>query len=202
MWWEKLIPGAIKRDTRRRVAPIASAALVSMLAAGVVVAPAVADSGTPPPNTSSNYSFKTLNDNRDVTLNQLLGVNNSGGIAGYLDPARPGIQQRLRAAAALWPAQLFGTDFPGSAQTQVTGLDNLGVTVGCWWTRRATIPGSTPSTDTTSAPWPSHPQQGQAPGRAAARRQRPGRRGWLLQRLERKPARLHVLAPARLLPRR
>ena len=39
---------------------------------------------------SSGYQFRTLNDHRDVTFNQLLGINNEGVIAGYFGSGAQG----------------------------------------------------------------------------------------------------------------
>ncbi len=39
---------------------------------------------------SSGYQFRTLNDHRDMTFNQLLGINNEGVIAGYFGSGAKG----------------------------------------------------------------------------------------------------------------
>jgi uncharacterized protein DUF3466 len=101
----------------------AAAALALGGPAGASVRPAV----------SHGYSFRTLDNHRDVTFNQLLGINNSGLIAGYFGSGlaghpnkgyllRPGYSQH----------DYTNENFPHSAQTQVTGLNNSGDTVGFW----------------------------------------------------------------------
>ena len=62
------------------LAAVASGALALTLAA-----PALAST-----QSSSGYHFRTLNDQRDVTFNQLLGINNEGVIAGYFGSGAQG----------------------------------------------------------------------------------------------------------------
>jgi Cu/Zn superoxide dismutase len=76
-----------------------------------------------------SYSFRTAGDSADPTFNQLLGINDAGLIAGYFGSGAPGHPNQ--------GYQLSGGNFqpenvPGSVQTQVTGLNNRGVTVGFW----------------------------------------------------------------------
>ena len=101
-------------------------ALTTVLTTGLALAgPAGASTLT-----SSGYQFQTLNNNRDVTFNQLLGVNNEGVIAGYFGSGAQGHpnQGYLR----LPNGSYVNENFPGSVQTQVTGLNDRGVTVGFW----------------------------------------------------------------------
>jgi hypothetical protein len=42
------------------------------------------------PDGSGNYTFHTLNNNKDDTFNQLLGINDNGKIAGYLGSGQNG----------------------------------------------------------------------------------------------------------------
>src|SRR5580693_8156181 len=81
---------------------------------------------------SSGYHFRTLNDQRDVTFNQLLGINNEGVIAGYFGS---GAQGHANMGYRLSAGSYANENFPGSRQTQVTGLNDLGVTVGFWSTQ-------------------------------------------------------------------
>ena len=82
---------------------------------------------------AGNYQVVTLNDTRDLTFNQLLGINNEGVIAGYFGSGaahHPNKGYMLRPPFA---QRDFGNEnFPGSVQTQVTGLNDRGVTVGFW----------------------------------------------------------------------
>ena len=77
------------------------------------------------------YSFRTLDNPADPTFNQLLGFNNRGVIAGYFGSGAAGHPNKgyllLRTRAGF---VIRGENFPGSVQTQVTGLNDRGVTVG------------------------------------------------------------------------
>ena len=84
---------------------------------------------------SSGYQFRTLNDHRDVTFNQLLGINNEGVIAGYFGSGAQGHAEQGLPAVRLRSGNYANENFPGSRQTQVTGLNDLGVTVGFWSTQ-------------------------------------------------------------------
>ena len=80
--------------------------------------------------TSGGYQFRTVDNARDLTFNQLLGVNNEGVIAGYFGS---GAQGHPNQGYLRWPNGAFTSEnFPGSVQTQVTGLNDEGVTVGFW----------------------------------------------------------------------
>ena len=113
-----------------RWAHLAVAAVVSLLGAAALAGPALAT----PQQTSAHYTFTTLDNQADPTFNQLLGINQSGTIAGYFGSGAAGSsQQGLPAVPALRAGQLRQSEnFPGSTQTQVTGLNDRGVTVGFW----------------------------------------------------------------------
>jgi hypothetical protein len=72
------------------------------------------------------YSFQTLNNPNDPTFNQLLGINNSGEIAGYfgsgLTPDHPNRGYTL--APPYSTGSYTNENFPGSGQTQVIGINN------------------------------------------------------------------------------
>jgi hypothetical protein len=98
---------------------------------GVSAAPAVA--ATTPADVSANYAFHTVNNNRDTTFNQLLGINNSGKIAGYFgsgDKGHPNMGYTV--SPGYGQGKFQNENFPGAAQTQVTGIDENGDTVGFW----------------------------------------------------------------------
>ena len=82
---------------------------------------------------TAGYSFTTLDNANDVTFNQLLGINNSGEIAGYFGS---GAADHPNKGYKLFPPYGQGNyaseNFPGSVQTQVTGLNDRGDTVGFW----------------------------------------------------------------------
>jgi hypothetical protein len=129
---------ATNRDWASRFRRAMLAATGSLLAAAALAVPASAaqahhtrDHGQQP----VTYSFETLNDQADPTFNQLLGIDNAGVISGYFGSGTP---------AAAHPNQGYTLDppygqgnyvnenVPGSVQTQVTGLNNRGETVGFW----------------------------------------------------------------------
>jgi hypothetical protein len=94
-------------------------------------AAALADSGTG--GSPVSYGFQTLGNGADPTFNQLLGINNVTTIAGYYGSGAAGHPNK---GYRLLPPHGHGSyqseNFPGSVQTQVTGLNNTGVTVGFW----------------------------------------------------------------------
>src|ERR1700685_757163 len=108
-----------------------AAATVALASASLALAGAAGASPISP--AGGGYSFQTLNNHRDVTFNQLLGIDNAGLIAGYLGS---GIAMPPNKGYVLAPqyhqSDYVNENFPGSAQPQVTGLNNIGNTVGFW----------------------------------------------------------------------
>ncbi len=79
----------------------------------------------------TSYSFTTLDDRNDPTFNQLLGINEQGLIAGYFGSGGAGHpNQGYQLQPPYGQANYAAENYPGSVQTQVTGLNNQGVTVG------------------------------------------------------------------------
>jgi hypothetical protein len=77
------------------------------------------------------YDFLTIDNPADPNFNQLLGVNNQSIIAGYYGDGTGKPNQGY----VLVPVDHFASEnYPGSAQTQVTGINNakIPVTVGFW----------------------------------------------------------------------
>jgi hypothetical protein len=125
---------SIKRNALRvAVATVAS----GLLAAGAVTLAGSADAATLSTQSTlaahggTAYSFQTLDNAHDLTFNQLLGINDEGLIAGYFGSGAAGHPNKgyLLAPQA---REYLNENFPGSVQTQVTGLNNRGVTVGFW----------------------------------------------------------------------
>jgi probable HAF family extracellular repeat protein len=80
-----------------------------------------------------NISFKTINDNRDPTFNQLLGINNEGEIAGYFGNGTTNPNKGYTVNSPYGQGNYTNENFPGSTQTQVTGINNNdGHTAGFW----------------------------------------------------------------------
>jgi len=83
------------------------------------------------------YSFTTLNNQADPTFNQLLGINSQGVIAGYFGSGAAGHPNKgYLLEPPYTQASYVSENFPGSAQTQVTGLNNMGDTAGFWVTAK------------------------------------------------------------------
>ena len=124
---QNLAPSGTKR-LRRSVAALAVTIAGGAGALGLL--PVAAHAGT---TTSTAYTFKTLDDSADPTFNQVLGINNNGVIAGYFGSGAAGHPNK---GYLLNPPYAQGNyvneNFPGSVQTQVTGLNSNVDTVGFW----------------------------------------------------------------------
>jgi hypothetical protein len=120
------------RTNARRVA--AAAVASGMLTAGALaLSTSAASASTLGAHLAAGYSFQTADNAGDLTFNQLLGVNDLGVIAGYLGSGAQGHpNQGYQLLPAYQQHHYVNENFPGSVQTQVTGLNNFGVTVGFW----------------------------------------------------------------------
>jgi hypothetical protein len=88
---------------------------------------------------ATTYTFTTLNDQADPTFNQLLGINVHNVIAGYFGSGAAGHPNKgYLLNPPYGQANYVNENFPGSAQTQVTGIDDLGNTSGFWVTANGT----------------------------------------------------------------
>jgi len=118
-----------QRISPRRV--VVAAAAVGALA--LTAALTVAHSASASANTADGYQFSTHDSHGDVTFNQLLGINNQGVIAGYLGSGAKGHPNKgYQLFAPYGQGNYRSENFPGSTQTQVTGLNDNGITVGFW----------------------------------------------------------------------
>jgi hypothetical protein len=92
--------------------------------AGLAV-PAMADIG---------FEFQSVINPADTNFTQLLGINNSGLIAGYFGDgtAVPNNGFTLVLPSSFTPENFPGTPTLTEAQTQVVGINNMGETVGFW----------------------------------------------------------------------
>ncbi len=119
------------RSHRRNARRIAASTVASgLLAAGALaLTTSAASAATIDTHQATAYSFHTIDNPKDLTFNQLLGINNSGEIAGYFGS---GAQGHPNKGYVIPPFShtFVNENFPGSVQTQVTGLNNRGVTVG------------------------------------------------------------------------
>lgn len=92
--------------------------------------PAIAEGKSAP---AKGYEFTTLDDQADPTFNQLLGINDHGKIAGYFGIG--GTVHPNKGYTLVKPygqADYENENFPGSAQTQVTAINDRGDTAGFW----------------------------------------------------------------------
>ena len=118
---------SVRRNARRlAVTTVAS----GMIAAGALALTVPAASASTISHHSS-YSFRTIDNPRDLTFNQLLGLNDLGEIAGYFGSGAAGHPNQGYVIPP-FSHTFVSENFPGSVQTQVTGLNNRGVTVGFW----------------------------------------------------------------------
>jgi hypothetical protein len=82
---------------------------------------------------TKRMKFTTLDDDADPTFNQLLGINDTGVIAGYFGSGASGHPNKgYTLVAPYGQANYTNENYPGSVQTQVTGLNNSGDTCGFW----------------------------------------------------------------------
>jgi hypothetical protein len=121
---------SLRAGLRFGAAVIASGALATTAALTLSAAAGASTAASP-------YTFRTLNNAHDLTFNQLLGINNNGHIAGYFGS---GVAGHPNKGYLLRPPfgsqkQYQNINFPHSKQTQVTGLNDLGVQVGFWSTQ-------------------------------------------------------------------
>ncbi len=116
---------------------LSAAALILAGASGVLALAPAGQAGAstmvtaPRAAATTSYTFETLDNAKDLTFNQLLGINSHDVIAGYFGSGAAGHPNKgylLKPPYA--QSDYVNENFPGSAQTQVTGLNNLGDTCG------------------------------------------------------------------------
>ncbi len=112
-----------------RTLPVTFARFSSTPVIGVFTALMVAGSITP--GFAATLTFQDIINSGDPTFNQELGINNSGLIAGYFGSGEMGHPNKGYTVPSPYTS-FTNENFPGSAQTQVTGLNNIGTTVGFW----------------------------------------------------------------------
>ena len=107
----------------------AVALVASLLAAGALAGAGRRVAGSP--GRQRQLLLHEGQQQRDPTFNQLLGINDSGLIAGYFGSGEAAHPNRgYRVSAPYGQGNFHSENFPHSAQTQVTGLNNTGITVG------------------------------------------------------------------------
>src|SRR5215469_7653617 len=133
-----------QRGTWRGVARATVAITAQGTLAGALLAagPAWANAGTASHHVTAAraYTFTTLNDQDDLTFNQLLGINGHHVIVGYFgsgaDARHPNKGYVLRPPYG--QGNYTNENVPGSAQTQVVAINNIGDTAGFWVTANGT----------------------------------------------------------------
>jgi hypothetical protein len=109
----------------------AARALGTLAVAAATAGGIAASAGPVHAQGTPSYTYTTLDNSNDLTFNQLLGINDSGVIAGYFGS---GLAMHPNKGYYLLPR--YGQldyrveNFPGSTQTQVTGLNNRSAEVG------------------------------------------------------------------------
>jgi hypothetical protein len=125
-------PSIIRDRSRWLIGLVAALAAAAMTIGALAVSAAQA---TVPsvPDASGNYTYRTLDNPKDLTFNQLLGINSFGEIAGYFGI---GSKQHPNKGYTLpndGVGKIFMSEnFPHSFQTQAIGINDHGVTVGFW----------------------------------------------------------------------
>jgi hypothetical protein len=111
-------------------AVLATGAMTVSLALGTAPAQAA-----PSASAHVHYSYKKIDNDNDPTFNQLLGINDAGKIAGYFGSGAQGHPNKGYTLTSPYHQTDFrNQNFPGSKQTQVTGLNNQGIGVGFYST--------------------------------------------------------------------
>jgi hypothetical protein len=106
------------------------AALAAGIAIGLSVSaiPAIAST-----TASAGYTFRKLDNGADGTFNELLGINNHRKIVGFYGSGVHGDpNQGYSVVAPYGQFDYAPVDYPGAAQTEVTGLNDNGVLVGTY----------------------------------------------------------------------
>jgi hypothetical protein len=128
---------AMKPLIRSKLAPIrggAVAAAAFATACAAALTPGAAQAG---------YQFLTINDPADppfkgLTFTNLLGINNSDLIAGFYGSGQA--KDPNKGFLLTLPNTFMPMNFPGSVQTQMTGLNDTGTAVGYLYTTNGGVP--------------------------------------------------------------
>lgn len=84
------------------------------------------------------FTFQTFDDPAELTFNNLLGINNAGSIAGFYGSGNAGDPNQ--GFLLDQHGTFIAVNFPGEAQTQLTGLNDRGVVVGYFYPTNNGIP--------------------------------------------------------------
>ena len=118
---------------------LGAAAVAAGAVAGALLAAGPALAAAAPHAAATSYTVTTLDNQAAPTFNQLLGINTHNVIAGYFGSGMPGHPNKGYLLDPPYAQSNYvNENFPGSAQTQVTGIDNKGNTCGFWVTAGGT----------------------------------------------------------------
>ena len=127
------MPGMARAGVAALASGTVAGALFLTAPAGAVVSHQAAAHAHQATATATNYTFSTLDDQADPTFNQLLGINSHNVIAGYFGSGATGHpNQGYLLNPPYGQSSYVSENFPGSVQTQVTGLNNKGDSSGFW----------------------------------------------------------------------
>jgi hypothetical protein len=122
-----------ERTGLRLAAAVAAAGTLAITAALSVATQAGASTVGAHAAAATKYNFETLDNQADPTFNQLLGINNHDVIAGYFGSGAAGHPNKgYQLKPPYGQADYVNENYPGSVQTQVTGLNNIGDSCGFW----------------------------------------------------------------------
>ena len=109
--------------TRKHGGLAVIAGLLTLGLSAVAVPAAVAG-----PKAPAAYSFRKIDNGGDRSFNQLLGINNIGRIAGYFGSGLHGHPNKgYLVSRPYGPSAFRSVNFPRSAQTQVTSINDKAV---------------------------------------------------------------------------
>jgi probable HAF family extracellular repeat protein len=116
-----------------------AAVLAVTLASGASALGLAATAAHAATTSSTTYTFTTLDNQADPTFNQLLGINNHNVISGYFGSGAAGHPNKGYLLDPPYAQSNYvNENYPGSAQTQVTGLNGKGDTSGFWANKAGT----------------------------------------------------------------
>lgn len=104
--------------------------------------PPAARSAAASPRTVQTFEFQTIDNPLDPGFNELFGINDAGTIAGFYGNGGSKHPNRGYTVVPPYdPGSFTPENVPGSTDTQVTCIDNLGNTGGFWDDSTGTIRG-------------------------------------------------------------
>jgi hypothetical protein len=133
---KSLAQSKVRRHRRSAGVVAVTAALASTAMAASLALASGSAQASPSVQATVHYHFRTINNDNDTTFNQLLGINDKGKIAGYFGS---GVQGHPNKGYTVTPPygqlKFRNQNFPGSKQTQVTGLNSNAIQVGFYSTQ-------------------------------------------------------------------